>query len=158
MSVRWIVHTRWMSLFVQFFVAADDEAAAAVVPTGPGRAFPTVSGAWFDPDDAMMIWARLIDARTGRRDAAGRGPRKMACGGNDGSAVYYVPDVLTANLAGQKADQLRSIARDWQADNADEESLDIDTARDVVAGVGVLAREAVQSGHRVYCWAGQHPT
>jgi hypothetical protein len=95
MGVRWIhASLGRVSLYVRFFVAEDDETAAAVLPTGPGRAFTTVSGAYFDPDDAMMIWAHLADARTGRWDTDGDRPTRVACGGNDGSAVYVVPAAL----------------------------------------------------------------
>jgi hypothetical protein len=119
-----IVHTRRVGMYVRFFVAEDDEAAAAVLPTGPGRAFTTVSGAFFDPDDAMMIWAQLAEAGAGRWDTGGDQPATVACGGNDGSAVYVMPGVLMAALTRLEPDRLCVIAEVWQAEVADGQSLD----------------------------------
>jgi hypothetical protein len=142
-----------VSQYVEFFVADDDEMATAVLPTGPGRALTTVSGAYFYVDDAMTIWEHVADARTGRWEAAINRPRMVACGGNDTSAVFAMPADLAATLARAEPGSLRSIAEAWQAAVGGDGDLDSDTAWGVVTGVAALAREAVRSGHRVYGWA-----
>jgi hypothetical protein len=104
----------------------------------------------------MMICEHLIHGRTGRWDAKSPWPRTVACGGNDGSAVYVMPETLMTILSRQDPDRLHSIAEDWRAKIADGKVWTSTPPARVVAGVAALAREAVQSDHRVYCWASQY--
>ena len=117
-------HNVPVSQYVVFFGADDDAVAAAVLPTGPGRVFTTVSGANFDADDAMSIWENVFGGRTGRWTSASDRPRMVAGGGNDGSAVYAMSDELSAALARAEPHSLQLIAEAWHADvSSDDEGL-----------------------------------
>lgn len=144
--------------YVVFFRADDDAVAAAVLPTGPGRVFTTVSGADCDADDAMSVWENVAGGRTGRWRSAGDRPRMVAGGGNDGGAVFAMSDELSATLARAGPGRLRLIAEAWHADVASyDEGLDPDTAHAVVIGVAALVRDAVRTGERIYAWTSQYP-
>jgi hypothetical protein len=151
-------HNVPVSQYVVFFGADDDAVAAAVLPTGPGRVFTTVSGAHFDADDAMSIWENVAGGRTGRWTSASYRPRMVAGGGNDGSAVYAMSDELSAALARAEPASLRLIAEAWHADvSSEDDGLDLDTAGAVVIGVAALVRDAARTGERIYAWAAQDP-
>ncbi|MET9508726.1 hypothetical protein ABZX62_09665 [Streptomyces flavidovirens] len=49
-----------MSIVVKFFAAPDDTSAALALPTGPGRAFESLSFGSFDPEEAVVEWECLL--------------------------------------------------------------------------------------------------
>jgi hypothetical protein len=142
-----------MSEYIEFFVAPDDPTAATVHATGPGRAFTTVSGTFFDADDAVVTWQNLLTGGVRNNMVAGEEPRMVAPWVNDGSAVFALSDQLVAWLVRAEPPRLREIAEAWSADvKRHGDDIGPDTALGILVGVARLAREAVRSGHRVYCW------
>ncbi|WP_308375980.1 hypothetical protein [Streptomyces sp. ISL-99] len=49
-----------MSIVVKFFAAPDDTSAALALPTGPVRAFESLSFGNFDPEEAVVEWECLL--------------------------------------------------------------------------------------------------
>jgi hypothetical protein len=142
-----------ISEHIEFFAAPDDPTAAAVRTTGPAPYFTTVSGAFFDADDAVVTWENLLAGRAGNNMATSDNPRMVAPWVNDGSAVFALSDHLVACLVRTEPSRLQEIAEAWSAgvrQNGDD--IGPDEALGILVGLARLARDAVRSGHRVYCW------
>lgn len=147
------MHDGPVSEYVEFFVAPDDSAAAAVRNQGPASAFPTVPGSFFSADDAVVAWESSLTDRSIEELWATGGPRLVAPWHNDGSAVFALSDELTDRLLSADPARLRSLATEWSTDVVrDGDELDADVALRVIVGVTELAREAVHAGRPVYCW------
>ncbi|MGC4812527.1 hypothetical protein ACLQ29_18535 [Micromonospora sp. DT228] len=145
-----------MSERVEYFVAPSDEAAGAVHARGPKRqpqSYRTVSGASFDADDAAAAWEELLIGATRPGGVTSSEPRMVADFVNDGSAVFVLSDDVVTSLARAELPRLREVAEAWRADLLqDGADIDADTTLGLLVGVAELAREAVSSGQRVYCW------
>lgn len=138
---------------IEFFAAPNDATAAAIRNLGPARIFTTVSGAFFDADDAVVTWENLLTGRVGNHTATSEEPRVVAPWGNDGTAVFALSDQLVACLARSGPSRLLEIAEAWSAGlRHDGDDIGRDIALGILIGVARLARHAVRSGHRVYCW------
>jgi hypothetical protein len=142
-----------MSQYIEFFAAPDDRAATAVHARGPKSSFTTVSGTFFDADDAVLSWESLMTGRA-RNDLVASGePRMVAPWVNDGSAVFALSDQLIAHLVRAEPTQLREIAKAWLAElQHDGDDLDGDAALSILGGVADLARDATRAGRTMYCW------
>jgi hypothetical protein len=105
-----------MSEYIEFFAAPDDPTAAAVHATGPGAYFTTVSGAFFDADDAVVTWENLLTGGARNNMVASEEPRMVAPWVNDGSAVFALSDQLVACLVRAEPPRLREIAEAWLAE------------------------------------------
>ncbi|MFU8873020.1 hypothetical protein [Micromonospora sp. SL4-19] len=142
-----------MSEYVEFFGAPDDKKAKAVHARGPERRVKTVSGSFFDADDAIVTWENLLTGRLRKHEATVDDPRMVAEMVNDGSAVFALSDELVARLVQADLPRLRDVAEAWRAELArNGEDIDADVALGILVGVAGLAREAVQSDGGVYCW------
>ncbi|MFG2064737.1 hypothetical protein ACGFIK_25345 [Micromonospora sp. NPDC048871] len=142
-----------MSEHIEFFRAPNDEEARAAHARGPKRGVKTVSGSFFDADDAIVTWENLLTGRLREPEARVDDPRMVAEWVNDGSAVFALSDELVARLVQADLPRLRNVAEAWQAERLrDGEDLDADVALGILVGVAGLAREAVQSDGGVYCW------
>jgi hypothetical protein len=140
---------------ITFFIATSDDEAAAVRTQGPNPSLPAVSGAYFDADDAIVMWKELLTGEVHDASASGEWPRLVAPWVNDGSAVFAMSDELTAALARAESPRLRRVARVWSADVLrDGGDIDADAALGIVTSVAELACKAIHSGHGVYCWVG----
>ncbi len=142
-----------MSEYIEFFAAPNDKKAKAVQVQGPKRSFKTVSGSWFDADDAIVLWENLLTGRLRKHEAMIDDPRMVADMVNDGSAVFALSDELVACLVQADLARLWEVAEAWRAEvlrNGGD--IDGDTALGILVGVAGLAREAVQSDGGVYCW------
>ena len=142
---------------VVFFLAPDDETAAATRNSGPGRALRSLAFRFFDPDDAVVAWERYFEAPG--QPLSGYDwmtdhtwPRYVAEMLNDGVAVLVVPDELVAELAAAEPEQLRGVAARWGnwLHEQDEHGLSRDDHLEVVRGVAELAAAAGE--FRLYCW------
>ncbi|MEU8264551.1 hypothetical protein AB0C02_28535 [Micromonospora sp. NPDC048999] len=143
-----------MSEYVEFFAARSDRRAKAVHARGPGKRLGrTVSGSFFDADDAVVCWEKVLTGRIGANEATLAEPRMVAPWVNDGSAVFALSDELVACLVRAELPRLREVAEAWRAELLrDGEDLGVDAALGILTGVAELAREAAHSGHGVYCW------
>lgn len=142
-----------MSEHIEFFGAPNDEKARAFHVQGPKRPIKTVSGSFFDADDAIVTWENLLTGRLRKHEATVDDPRMVADMVNDGSAVFALSGELVARLVQADLPRLRDVAKAWRAEVLrNGEDIDADAALGILVGVAGLAREAVQSDGGVYCW------
>lgn len=142
-----------MSEYIEFFVAPNDKRAKAVHAQGPKRSFSTVSGSFFDADDAVVTWENLLTGSRRKNEATSNEPRMVADMVNDGSAVFALSDELVTCIAQAELPRLREVGGAWRAELLRVgDDIGADSALDILVGVAQLAREAVRSGHGVYCW------
>ncbi|MFC4068545.1 hypothetical protein [Actinoplanes subglobosus] len=132
-----------MSTIIRFFVAPDDDTAAAAREHGPGKGADTVTFGNFDVYLALEDWECIL---TGRDLGDVQGPDVL---GDDGPMVLVVPSALTEALAGD----VTGVAARWSELQADEgETIDEELAAEIVAGVAALAVRARRIGSGLYCW------
>lgn len=74
-----------MSEYLEFFGAPNDKKAKAVHVRGPKRRIKTVSGSFFDADDAIVTWENLLTGRLRKDEATVDDPRMVAEMVNDGT-------------------------------------------------------------------------
>ncbi|MFD7459420.1 MULTISPECIES: hypothetical protein [unclassified Streptomyces] len=150
-----------MAIEITFFLAPDDDTAAATRRTGPGRAFTSLDCRDFCPDDAVVEWEACFDAPSEDLPALDRlhareWPRYVAPIVNDGTGVFAVPEKLTRTLAAAGPDELRACAARWaeRLRITDGDDMTDDDPPTVLEGVARLARTASDSGGalRLYCW------
>jgi hypothetical protein len=146
---------------IAFFLAPDDESAAATRASGPGGGHETFGCGDFYPDDAVLEWEAYFDAPAGGLPPLDRlharpWPRYVAPVVNDGTGVFAVSARLTRALATAGPDQLRACAARWaeRLRLTDADDLPEDDPLTVVTGVARLAATADGSGGalRLYCW------
>ncbi len=140
-----------MSQLIEYFAAANDRAAAAVVDKGPGD--DGVSAPDLDP---AVVLANLESLLTGvDEDVILDNPRLADLVADDGDlSVYTVTDELREALATSDSDQLgdtvESLGEIEELDGADPE---------VILGeleeLAELARRAQDANQRLYCWVSQ---
>ena len=140
-----------MSQLIEYFAAANDRAAAAVVDKGPGD--DGVSAPNLDP---AVVLANLESLLTGvDEDVILDNPRLADLVADDGDlGVYTVTDELREALATSDSDQLgdtvESLGDIEELDGADPE---------VILGeleeLAELARRAQDANQRLYCWVSQ---
>lgn len=146
---------------ITFFLAPDDEAAAATRNSVPGRHLRSLTSHYFYPDDAVVSWSRYFDApdqpfSSDERRLHGNWPRYVADIRNDGVGVLVIPETVVTALAEAGPDALRGLAAQWGGflESEGEVDPDRDEQLAVVKGVAELAAAAVRSGgeERLYCW------
>lgn len=133
---------------IVFFLASDDETAAATRNSQPGRAFISLTFHGFAPDDAVVEWARYFEV-------ADDWPHFVAEFRNDGVGVFVVSEELLAALAEATPEDLRGLVARWGEFLVRErDELTHDEQVAVVEGVAGLAGTAVESAGtlRLYCW------
>lgn len=136
-----------MSSIVEFFIAPDDDAAAAVAGHGPDGVTEVARYGNFDPVTTMG--QRRSSFGIVRAD----GPRIIA--GDGRPLVLAVPASLQAALAAADEEQLAEAATRWAGLPAgDGEEIHPEFASDMLSQVASLARIATHRGHRLYYWWG----
>ncbi|MGW4196242.1 hypothetical protein [Streptomyces sp. NPDC005004] len=141
-----------------YFSAADDQAAVAVLrtPGGPGQADldvvylknvdPVISIAWLE---AIMTGCGYEEA--GGRPRAGRLLSEPAEEG--GSFVVSLTDTLTTALASASRDDLARCAEPWsKTDELRQLGMSVEVTAGVLEALAGLARRAHASGRHLYCW------
>jgi hypothetical protein len=136
-----------VSSIVEFFIASDDDAAAAVADHGPGPGRDVVSKYGnFDPVSTMGEWEDSFDI------VPDHDPRGIA---GDGHGVYAVSPSLQAALAAADEEQLEEAAARWtELPSEYIEDLTQEFASDMLNDIADLARAATRRGHRLYYWWG----
>ncbi|WP_285637673.1 hypothetical protein [Lentzea sp. NBRC 102530] len=140
---------------IVFFLAPDDESAAATRDRHPTPEFQGLEFHNFDPDMAVVEWARHLEAPgrpfTGdEQKTRGEWPRYVAEYRNDGIGVFVMPDKLRAALANATRDELLGVAQRWGEFlvEIDEDELTAGERLEVVHGVATLAEDELG----LYCW------
>jgi hypothetical protein len=141
-----------MAHTVLFFLADDDEAAAATRLRGPGAGFESVSCRFIDPDTAIVEWDMYFEEPSAEAPSSERlyawrpWPEWVVPPLNDGIEVLALPKRLIRALANASRAELEELAGRWTArlrsEDGDEMS---DDAR--------LAQSAVHNGGGLYSWS-----
>ncbi|HEY8980216.1 MAG TPA: hypothetical protein VIU15_11605 [Streptomyces sp.] len=149
-----------MARDIVFFLAPDDETAAATYPRGPGAAFESVTCHFIEPDTAVAEWGMYFEKPTpealpGERIPDRFWPRWVIPVMNDAVEILALPQQLTQALAGAGPAELEGLAARWTASlrAADGDDITGDDLPAVLTGVARLAVSAVGSGGGVYSWS-----
>ncbi|MFJ1758183.1 hypothetical protein [Kitasatospora sp. NPDC088134] len=140
-----------------YFSAADDQAAVAVLrtPGGPGPAALDV--VFLKNIDPVVAITRLeaIMTNCSYEEATGR-PRSgqlLSDPEDDGAFVVSLTDTLMAALASAAQDDLVRFAEPWsRTDELRQLGIDVEGAVGVLESLAGLARRARASRQRLYCW------
>lgn len=137
-----------------YFSAADDESAVAVIEAGgPARAgLDVIYLKDIDPVDAV---AGLEAVMTGRGyDEVSKRPRVgqlLSSADVDSPFVLTVSDTLFDVLVSASENDVRTVAEAWSASGR-VRGLDAATAKVVVEALADLAKRARAADLRLYCW------
>ena len=139
-----------------YFSAADDEAAVAVLqtPGGPGRS--SLDVVYLKNIDPVVCMARLEAIMAGcSYEEASRRPRSgqlLSSPDAESAFVLSVSDTLCELLAAAAEDDLARAAEPWSLTEEMSGLVDTEGAAAVLAALADLARRARASGRRLYCW------
>ncbi|MFB8780449.1 hypothetical protein VSS38_12185 [Streptomyces albogriseolus] len=141
---------------IVFFLAPDDETAAATRLGGPGRAFESVSCRFIEPDSAIAEWDMYFaqpsaDIPPLEQLLEWSWPEWVTPPLNDGVEVFALPRRLTQALADAGSTELEELAARWttrlRSDGGDDMTDDDLVA--VLQGIARLAASAVSTGGRL---------
>ncbi|MEV3973022.1 hypothetical protein AB0K68_33625 [Streptomyces sp. NPDC050698] len=145
---------------IVFFLAPDDEAAAATRLRGPGQGFESVTCRFIEPDSAIAEWDMYFEAPSAEapppeRLLAWPWPEWVTAPLNDGVEVFALPKRLTRALAEASSAQLEELAGRWTERLRSEDGDDMtdDDPLAVLQGVARLAASAVNTGGGLYSWS-----
>ncbi|MFI8889801.1 hypothetical protein [Streptomyces paradoxus] len=143
-----------------FFLAPDDETAAATRLRGPGRAFESVTCRFIEPDSAITEWDMYFadpsaDIPPIEELLGWSWPEWVTAPLNDGVEVFALPQRLTRALADAGSAELEELAGRWtmRLRSADGDDMTDDDLLAVLQGVARLAASAVRTGGGLYSWS-----
>ena len=143
-----------------FFVAPDDETAAATRLRGPGQDFETVTCHFIEPDSAIAEWDMYFEEPSAefppRAQLLGWSwPEWVTAPLNDGVEVFAVPKRLSRALANASFAELEELAGRWTARLRAQDGDDMtdDDLLAVLQKVGRVAACAVRTGAGLYSWS-----
>lgn len=149
-----------MAADIAFFLAPDDQTAAATRLRGPGRAFDSVTCSSIEPDSSIAEWDMYFEAPSAELPPleqlhAWAWPEWITPPLNDGIEVFALPVRLTRALANASSSELVELAARWttRLRRADEDDMTADDPLAILQGVARLAAAAVNSGGGLYCWS-----
>ncbi|MFD8078429.1 hypothetical protein ACFV3E_37945 [Streptomyces sp. NPDC059718] len=145
---------------IAFFLAPDDETAAATRLRGPGVAFESVTCHFIEPDSAIAEWDMYFEEPSAEVPPVERllgwaWPEWVTAPMNDGIEVFALPKRLTRALAGASPAELEELAGRWTARlrSEDRDDMTDDDLLAVLQGVARLAASAVNTGGSLYSWS-----
>ncbi|WP_344439677.1 hypothetical protein [Kitasatospora nipponensis] len=143
-----------MSIIIKFFVAPDDEAAAAVVDHGPDEAFESLVFGNFDVEEAMIEWESILTGRSFDELVEADEPAVVADPGDgEGPMVLAASKVLQDALAAANVPRLVEVGELWVQERAAEgEVFDPEVATRILGDLAELARSIGRRGGSLYCW------
>lgn len=143
-----------MDEWADFFIAPDDESAAAVKGFSPRRAFKVVPVSIYDPADAVVEWESLFTGDSPQELIRAGEPQVLTEITNDGCYVFVISERLQGLLATESPLRLEDAARQWShLRRADGELVEEGEAISHLAELASLARTASGQGARLYCSA-----
>ena len=149
-----------MARDIVFFLAPDNEIAAATRLRGPGQAFESVTCRFIEPDSAIAEWDMYFDEPSAEvppleQLLAWPWPEWVTAPLNDGVEVFALPQRLTLALANAIPTELEALASRWttRLRTADGDDMTDDDLLAVLRGVARLAASAVSTGGRLYSWS-----
>ncbi|AYG78292.1 hypothetical protein DWB77_00399 [Streptomyces hundungensis] len=145
---------------IVFFLAADDETAAATRLRGPSEAFASVTCRFIEPDSAIAEWDMYFEAPSAEAPPLEQllgwaWPQGVPAPLNDGVEVFALPKRLTRALANASSTELEEVAGRWTTRLWSEDGNDMtdDDLLAVLRGVARLAVSAVNTGGGLYSWS-----
>ncbi|MGW5609416.1 hypothetical protein ACWEWI_25590 [Streptomyces sp. NPDC003753] len=146
---------------IVFFLAPDDEAAAATRLRGPGEVFESVTCRFIEPDSAMAEWDMYFEAPSTEAPLPEQlyawrpWPEWVTTPLNDGVEVFALPKRLTRALAKASSAELEELAGRWttRLRSEDGDGMTDDDLLTVLQGVARLAASAVSTGGGLYSWS-----
>ncbi|MFF6948378.1 hypothetical protein ACFZAD_06930 [Streptomyces iakyrus] len=145
---------------IVFFLAPDDESAAATYPQGPGQAFESVTCRFIEPDSAIAEWDMYFEEPSAEippieQFLGWSWPAWVIPPLNDGVELFALPPRLTRALANASSTELEELADRWTARlrSADGDEMTDDDLLAVLRGVSLLAASAVSTGGGLYSWS-----
>ncbi|MGW2837061.1 hypothetical protein ACWCWD_04600 [Streptomyces sp. NPDC001493] len=146
---------------IVFFLAPDDESAAATRRRGPGPAFASVACRFMEPDRAIAEWDMYFVEPSAEVPPIEQllawrpWPEWVTAPLNDGIEVFALPPRLVRALADANPTELEELGVRWtarlRADDGDE--MTDDDLPAVLRGVSRLAASAVTTGGGLYSWS-----
>lgn len=146
---------------IVFFLAPDDEAAAATRLRRPGTVFESVTCHFMEPDTVIAEWDMYFEEPS----AEVRPPEQLYAWEpwpewvtvplNDGIEVIALPQRLTRALANASSTKLEELAGRWTARlrSEDGDEMTDDDLLAVLQEVARLAASAVNTGGGLYSWS-----
>ncbi|MCX4571943.1 hypothetical protein OHB41_01810 [Streptomyces sp. NBC_01571] len=146
---------------IVFFLALDDETAAATRLRGPGGAFESETCRSIEPDSAIAEWDMYFEEPSAEAPPLEQlyawrpWPEWVTAPLNDGVEVFALPKRLTRALANASSAELEELAGRWTARLWSEDGDDMteDDLLAVLQGVARLAVSAVNTGGGLYSWS-----
>ncbi|MFD4697571.1 hypothetical protein [Streptomyces niveus] len=144
---------------IVFFLAPDDESAAATRRRGPGQASESVTCRFIEPDSAIAEWDMYFEEPSAEvppvEQLLGRWPEWVTAPLNDGVDVFALPPRLIRALADASSTELQEPADRWTARlrSADGDDMTDDDLLAVLQEVSRLAASAVSTGGGLYSWS-----
>ena len=145
---------------IVFFLAPDDETAAATRLRGPGAAFASVACRFVEPDTAIAEWDMYFEEPSAEippiEQLFGWAlPEWVTAPLNDGIEVFALPKRLTRALANASPTELEELAGRWttRLRSQDGDDMTDDDLLAVLQGVARLAASAVNTGGALYSWS-----
>lgn len=146
---------------IVFFLAADDETAAATRLRGPGEAIESVICLFIEPDTAIAEWDMYFEEPSAQAPPPEQiyawrlWPEWVTPPLNDGIEVFALPQRLTQALANATSAELEELAGRWTTRLQFEDGDDMtdDDLLAVLQGVARLAASAVNTGGGLYSWS-----
>ncbi|MFC8866851.1 hypothetical protein ACFUAC_04205 [Streptomyces sp. NPDC057148] len=145
---------------IVFFLAPDDETAAATRLRGPGQAPETVTCRFIEPDCAIAEWDMYFEEPSAEVPPIEQllgwsWPDWVTAPLNDGVEVFALPSRLTRALANASSSELKELADRWttRLRSADGDDMTDDDLLAVLQGVARLAASAVSTGGGLYSWS-----
>ncbi|MFF1415384.1 hypothetical protein ACFVX6_37385 [Streptomyces sp. NPDC058289] len=149
-----------MAYDIVFFLAADDENAAATGLRGPGDTFESVTCHFIEPDSAIAEWDMYFQKPSAEAPPVEQllgwaWPKWVTAPLNDGVEVFALPKRLTRALASASSAELKELAGRWTTRLRSEDGDDMtdDDLLAVLQGVDRLAASAVNMGGGLYSWS-----
>ncbi|MDX3837717.1 hypothetical protein [Streptomyces europaeiscabiei] len=145
---------------IVFFLAPDDETAAATRLPGPGQALESVTCRFIEPDSAIAEWDMYFEEPSAEVPPLEQllgwsWPEWVTAPLNDGVEVFALPRRLTWALAAAGSTELEELAGRWttRLRSADGDDMTDDDLLAVLRGVARLAAAAVSTGSGLYSWS-----
>ncbi|MEU4688868.1 hypothetical protein [Actinoplanes sp. NPDC023714] len=140
-----------MSSIITFFVAADDDSAAALSEGGPGDDLPSATYGNFDVWTTLAEWESLATDRSLMEIEEAGGADMVS--GADEPVVLAFPASLTRALSVADRPALQRLGEQWIELRAEEdEEIEEELAADLLTEIADLARTAVAAESSLYVW------
>ncbi|MET7451883.1 hypothetical protein ABZT03_08305 [Streptomyces sp. NPDC005574] len=145
---------------IVFFLASDEETAAATYLGAPGRAFESVTCHFIEPDSVIVEWDMYSAAPSAEippPDQLNRWPwpNEVIEPENDGVEIFALPPRLARALARASSAELAELADRWttRLRTADGDNMTDDGLLAVLQEVARLAASVLSTGGGLYSWS-----